>query len=99
MFEVGDMVVCVAKPMVGNFCYEDETQPDVGGVYTVRAVALSPTGQEGIHLREITNAPREYALGFHELYFLSSRFRKIRKPSIEIFREIVASVKGGAHVE
>ena len=93
MFEVGDMVVCVDAKNTPGRHWHPGSAPSEGGIYTVREVApfskLNFFGS-GVKFEEIQN--------FCDEPYQSHRFRKIKKPSIEIFRQIVASVKGDQNV-
>lgn len=90
MFEVGDMVVCVDAKNRPGYGWLRGDAPVEGWIYTVRG--FKPARDEpGLLLVELVRPSG--------LSYRASRFRKIRKPSIEIFREIVASVKGGVHAK
>lgn len=97
MFAPGDEVVCVSGPLYPTTC--SCVQPQVGAHYIVRSVRNEEWPQgETIDLREISNAPREhfcadgtYQICEHE--FFASRFRPVRRESIEIFRAMCVSKK------
>ena len=72
MFRIGQKVVCVFKP-IRNAKYMERT-PDVGGVYTVRAMM-----DGGIRVHEISNPAHRYIDGTYECYFVVGAFR----PAVE----------------
>ena len=87
MIGVGDMVVCV-DDKYNDTPYPGEVFPREDEIYTVREVV-----DGGLRLEEIRNPKYFHIEGFTESTFLISRFRKIAKPSIKLFRDIAANPK------
>lgn len=96
-FGVGDLVECVNDKWTSHHLLPGVVLPVRGGIYTVRELDRDDQGQ-GILLCEIINPAFKFRDGLAEPAFSVHRFRPIRKPSIEIFRQIVADVRDGQKV-
>ncbi len=95
MFRVGQKVVCISGPIEAARGYNQEVQPAIGHVYTIRSIddfddapPHMPHFGVGLLLEEIT-CPVHSGFGL-ECSF-SSRFRPIveRKTDISIFTEML----------
>ena len=91
MFNVGDLVVCVAA-----FTNDKRSDwfwwphlPVRGGVYTIRSIGVG----DGLRFEEIVNPARQFADGWGEGSFDPDKFRPVRKHSIQIFTDIANGVK------
>lgn len=92
-FRVGQKVVCVSVP---DFRPEQPNKPILGGIYTVRSVAVNHQGLPGIRLEEIRNPVGHFTGGFHdEPGFFAWRFRSVvdRKTDISVFKAMLKPSK------
>ena len=87
-FYVGQKVVFLGGASSG---YGNETMPEIGAVYTVRAATLV-RDVENILLVEIVNAPRAYAEGTFEGSFAAECFRPAVEPTQSVFDEYIAPI-------
>lgn len=77
-FKIGEKVVCIdntpknIKLIQSGFIY-----PEKGEIYTIRHIFISSTNELTFYLNEIKNAPMETVVGFIEVGFAGSRFRKL----------------------
>ncbi len=86
-FVPDQLVKCVRTPEATGFC---EAVPTEGRVYTVRETRFyADYDKWGVRLVEIVNAPRPYANGFGEAYFMSECFRPIDDKALDIFRQVL----------
>lgn len=96
MFQPGDEVVCIDATPGSGRKHLRETFPVTHGHYIVRDV-LFTSGHECIRLMEIVNEPRLYDdCGSHvvmEGAFNASRFRPVKRESIELFKRMAQSNK------
>ena len=89
-FRVGQKVVCIDNSMApGLQRWHGQTYPEIGPVYTVRAIVLSSSGYECLLLAEIVNPIPDGYRG--EGGFEAVRFRPIveRKTDISIFTDML----------
>jgi hypothetical protein len=85
----GDLVVCVDASVHGKTRHPGKGLLKVGAIYTVRGLTYSDRQKEqGVYLQEI-HLPL-YRDG-SEYGFKLSRFRPVRKSSIQVFREMLVS--------
>jgi hypothetical protein len=94
-FVTGDLVALKDGVIAHSNMYGDKV-PLPGMIYTVREVLITPDhpanpfpNQPALLFMEIVNPPRAYVDGFSESYCAASAFRKIPRPNIEVFREIL----------
>ena len=73
MFEVGQQVVCIKE---AGDCYNGETGPKKGKIYTIRDISVVD-GDTGLIFEEIKNIPTLYSNGTLECSFISEDFRPI----------------------
>ncbi len=80
---VGDLVVCV-DDVITFYGAPPKNPPKKGNIYTISHAYINPRWDDVyVRLAELENGPKHG--------FLHSIFRKIHKPSIEVFRKIAAN--------
>jgi len=82
--QVGRKVVCLHALWNRGI---GEITPVEGGVYTIRAVELSPQGKVGLRFVEIVNAPRHYLDDYGETIFYAGLFRPLT--DITVFKDML----------
>ena len=87
VWQPGMRCVCIHGPFFPGD--DDDIEPIVGGVYTVRSVELC-SGFVVLRLREIVNSERSYVDGNGERGFLGNRFRPLSETRLDQFRAHLA---------
>lgn len=92
-FEVGMKVECIHS--FGRNDTDNDTLPEVGSVYTIRAVEVHPgSGHAYILLREIINPVRPFVDGTAERIFNAAGFRRVidTGPAVAALKQQVIDV-------
>ena len=94
MFHIGQLVVCINDTWKSHLKNtEGISMPTKGMIYTIRGLPDCPGDREGhgygVHLEEIINPVKLYTWGKMEAVYDPSRFRPVRKTSIDCFTEIL----------
>ena len=94
MLSAGQHVVCLNDQFVA--AHLSQKLPTRGAIYTVRAVVPCMArghDEDGLHLVEIVNAPRQWCSPtgprVTELCFRISRFRPVRAGNIDVFLKML----------
>ena len=93
MFNVGDLVVCVDdEPSVARWVGDPLHN---GTIYTIRAFcgAIDAPHEPALLLEEVRNSAIRAGRRYEDIGYFASRFRPIRKHSIQIFTDIANGVK------
>jgi hypothetical protein len=87
-FAVKKQVVCIEGPE--RLPFENEIQPVIDGVYTIRRIKIHHSENRcSFLLEEIVNEQRQYTDGFGEVSFFSTRFKPVKPTNIDVFTKLL----------
>ena len=94
-FFVGQQVVCINDRFSSDPYWRGVVRcfPKLNGVYTIREICEGYGAQQGLIglcFCELVNPTAFFAGGYAEPAFLSTKFRPVRKTSIEQFQKLLA---------